>query len=321
MRFAPSPEQREFAGSLRGLLGACDVPSVARAWSSGDYAPGRKLWARLAETGFMALGTSEEHDGFGAHPVDLVVGFEELGRAAVPGPYVESVAVLPVLLPGTSAEARLAGILAGETIATLAFPPHVPFALDAATADVAFVVDGFILRAATVGPEVESVDRARRVSETVSGDVIAHSVDAGRAFEVGALATAAQILGAGGALLDMATTYAKQRVQFGRPIGQFQAVKHLLADALVSLELARPMLYGAAIAVADNSPTLARDVSAAKVACTDAAYRASRASLQVHGAIGYTAEYDLVLWLTKVRALVSAWGTPAVHRSRVMAAL
>ena len=98
-------------------------------------------------------------------------------------------------------------------------------------------------------------------------------------------------------------------------------MKHELADALVGLELARPLLFAAALAVAGESSDRTRDVSAAKVACTDAAYRASRVALQVHGAIGYTSEYDLALWLTKIRALRSAWGTQAEHRARVLAAL
>jgi alkylation response protein AidB-like acyl-CoA dehydrogenase len=321
VRFTASHEQQAFARSLRELLAASDVPSIVRAWSSGDVAPGRKLWARLAEAGLTALGMPEQYGGFGAHPVDLVIAFEELGRAAVPGPYVESVAVLPVLLSGTSAAQHLPGIAAGETLATVALPPRVPFALDATAADAVYVVNGTSLHTGVVSHDLISVDRSRRLAEVDTAEIIGYTVGAERAFELGTIATAAQILGAGSALLDMATTYAKQRVQFGRPIGQFQAVKHHLADALVGLELARPLLYGAAIALADGSPTLARDISAAKLACTDAAYRASRASLQVHGAIGYTAEYDLALWLTKVRALVSAWGTQAEHRHRVLAAL
>jgi alkylation response protein AidB-like acyl-CoA dehydrogenase len=87
----------------------------------------------------------------------------------------------------------------------------------------------------------------------------------------------------------------------------------------VGLELARPLLFGAALGL--DGPDAAREVSAAKVAGADAAYRAARTALQVHGAIGYTAEYDLALWLTKVRALVAAWGTPRFHRDRVLAAL
>ncbi|MEJ3746738.1 acyl-CoA dehydrogenase family protein, partial [Actinomycetes bacterium KLBMP 9797] len=133
-----------------------------------------------------------------------------------------------------------------------------------------------------------------------------------RALDAGALACAAQSLGAGRALLAAATGYAKTRVQFGRPIGSFQAVQHRLADVAVALEFARPLLYAAAVTLAP------RDISAAKVACGEAAYRAARAALQVHGAIGYTAEHDLGLWLTKVRALRSAWGTPAEHRARVL---
>lgn len=317
MRFTLSAEQRGFAASLRDLLGAADVPSIARAWSVGDYAPGRKLWQRLADAGVTALGTPDS----GADPVDLVVGFGELGRAAVPGPFVESAAVLPVLLAGTPAATQLTGIASGDTVATVAIPPRVPFALDAVAADVVFAVEDAAVRVAAVQRERESVDAARRIADVVPGETVGVTADVARALDVGALATAAQILGAGSALLDMTTAYARQRVQFGRPIGQFQAVKHQLADVHVGLEFARPLLYAAALAVAADSPDRTRDVSAAKVACTDAAYRASRTALQVHGAVGYTAEYDLVLWLTKVRALVSAWGTQAEHRAAVLATL
>ena len=142
-----------------------------------------------------------------------------------------------------------------------------------------------------------------------------------RAFDVGALACSAQLLGAGRALLEASVRHAGLRTQFGRPVGAFQAVKHKLADVAIGLEFARPLLDAAAVAIADGSATAARDVSAAKVACADAASLAARAALQVHGAIGYTAEHDLSLWLTKVRALVPAWGSQAEHRERVMAAL
>jgi hypothetical protein len=321
VKFRPSPEQREFAASLRGLLAAADVPAVVRAWAGGEFAPGRTLWGRLADLGVTALGTPERHGGFGAHPVDLVLGFEELGRAAVPGPYVETVAVLPALLPGTDAEAHLPALAAGELVATVSLPPDVPFAVDAAAADAVYLLHGTTLHAATVTAQRQSVDRARQLAEVSAGEEVGTTRAGARAADLGALATAAQLLGAGRAVLDMATVYAGQRVQFGRPIGSFQAVKHQLADALVGLDLARPLLFAAALAVADDSPTVTRDVSAAKVACTDAAYRASRVALQVHGAIGYTGEYDLALWLTKIRALTTAWGTQSAHRARVLAAI
>src|SRR4051794_26485009 len=113
MKFALSTEQRDFARSIRGLCETADVPTIARAWASGDYAPGRALWSRLAATGLTGLLIAESDGGMGAHPADLIVCFEELGRAAVPGPYVESVAVMPMLLPGSE---LLADIASGETI-------------------------------------------------------------------------------------------------------------------------------------------------------------------------------------------------------------
>jgi alkylation response protein AidB-like acyl-CoA dehydrogenase len=318
MRFQPSPEQQAFASSLGELLADADTASVIRAWASGDAMPGRKLWTRLAEQGVLALGLSEAHGGFGATPVDLVLAFEQLGRAGVPGPYVESVAVLPALLAATADAHRLASIGSGETMATLAMPPHTPLALDGASADRVYLLNGSTLSLATPGATVASVDKARLLTEAVPTDPLGE-VDPLAAFDRGALATAAQILGAGAALLERASGYAKQRIQFGKPIGSFQAVKHQLADAAVGLDLARPMLFGAALAL--GTANASRDVSAAKVACTEAAYRAARVALQVHGAIGYTSEYDLALWLTKVRALTSAWGTQRVHRDRVLAAI
>ncbi|MYZ15115.1 acyl-CoA dehydrogenase family protein, partial [Streptomyces sp. SID337] len=108
--------------------------------------------------------------------------------------------------------------------------------------------------------------------------------------------------------------YAKQRTQFGSAIGAFQAVKHRLADVLVRLEFARPLVFGAATTMAPG------DIAAAKVTAAESAYGAARAALQLHGAIGYTAEFDLSLWLTKARALRGAWGDPGVWRGRVLAA-
>jgi alkylation response protein AidB-like acyl-CoA dehydrogenase len=220
----------------------------------------------------------------------------------------------------------LPALAAGDAVATLAYPPYLPHALDADLADPALLVADDALRlAAPHGTPLTSVDPTRRLFPVHPAQVLAAepavAAAAERAFDLGALACAAQLLGAGRALLERATGYAGQRRQFGRPIGQFQAIKHGLADVLVGLELARPLLYGAALAVAARSATAGRDVSAAKVAAGQAAYRAARTGLQVHGAVGYTREYDLGRWLTKVRALLSAWGTAGVHRSRVAATL
>lgn len=316
MKFDLDTQQRDFAASIDAALGAADVPSAARAWAAGDHEPGLAVWSTLAELGVTALAVSEKYDGIEAHPVDLVVALEGLGKWAVPGPVVESLAVAPVLL---AEDERSANLASGELIATVAAPPITPRALDADVAGLVLIADDIGVREARAGAQHESIDATRRVFD-VTATTGGVSADTSRAIDFGVLAVSAQLVGAGQALLDRAVEYAKQRSQFGRPIGSYQAVKHKLADVHIALELARPLVYGAALSLADESPTAARDVSAAKVAASKAAYLAARSSLQTHGAIGFTAEYDLSLWILKVRALTSAWGTSEWHRARVLGA-
>jgi alkylation response protein AidB-like acyl-CoA dehydrogenase len=134
-----------------------------------------------------------------------------------------------------------------------------------------------------------------------------------RARQWAALATAAQALGVGRALLERTVAYVRERRQFGVAIGSFQAVKHRLADVLIALEFARPLLHAAALSL---DPV---EIAMAKVACGEAGHTAARAALQLHGAVGYTEELDLSLWLRKARPLRDAWGTPAACRARVLA--
>ncbi|MGD0704967.1 MAG: acyl-CoA dehydrogenase family protein [Trebonia sp.] len=217
----------------------------------------------------------------------------------------------------------LGGLATGDLIATLAMPPWLPLAADVEVAGLVLLADGDMIWPGRAGARHRSVDPARSLSAVTGQEALARGAGAAvaRAFDFGALACSAQLLGAGRALLEMSVGHARVRTQFGQPIGTFQAVKHKLADVAIALEFARPLLGAAAAAIGDGSATAGRDVSAAKVACADAAALAARAALQVHGAIGYTAEHDLSLWLTKVRALVPAWGSQAEHRRRVMAAL
>jgi alkylation response protein AidB-like acyl-CoA dehydrogenase len=317
MRFALDAQQRDFAASIDAALSAADVPGALRSWAHGDTAPGRKVWSQLSDLGVTALVVAEEFDGLDAHPIDLIVACERLGRWCVPGPVTESIAVAPVLLAGDDRSAALA---AGELIATVAMPPAVPRAVDADFAGVVLLATEGAVGDATAMEQHRSVDPSRRLFDvSTSGPV--RPADVARAYEFGALATAAQLVGAGQAMPDMTVDYAKQRTQFGRVIGGYQAIKHSLADVHIALDLARPLVYGAALALAEDSADIARDVSAAKAAASDAALLSARASLQTHGAIGYTAEHDLSHWLLRVQALHSAWGDPTSHRRRVLEAL
>ncbi|MCA6092951.1 acyl-CoA dehydrogenase family protein [Streptomyces sp. SCA3-4] len=173
------------------------------------------------------------------------------------------------------------------------------------------------------GPVLGSLDPARRLARPRPGGELLAAGPAVRdaaacAADWAACATAAQALGVGLALLGRTVAYARQREQFGRAIGSFQAVKHRLADTLVALEFARPLVHGAAVALAAGAGTAPAEVAAAKVAACEAAYAAARTALQVHGAIGYTAECDLSLWIGKARALRSAWGGPEECRRTVL---
>lgn len=321
MKFDLDQEQRDFAASIDAALGAADVPGAVRAWSQGDTERGRQVWNQLTELGVTALAVPEEFDGIGAHAVDLVLAIEALGRWCVPGPVVESIAVAPLLLAGSpDAGTQLAGLAAGELIATVALPPHTPRALDAAAADLVLLAENGTASLAQAGTRHASVDPSRGVFD-VAATGSTWDADTARAYEMGALATAAQLIGAGQAMLNTAVEYAKQRTQFGRVIGSYQAIKHKLADVHIALELARPLVYGAALSFAEDAADTARDVSAAKVAASDAALLAAHSALQTHGAIGFTSECDLSLWLLRAQALRPAWGDPTAHRRRVLEAI
>lgn len=248
-------------------------------------------WPKLTDMGVTSLDA----------PLDLVVACEELGHHAVPGPVAESLAVAPLLI-------------STRQITTLAIPPRLPYAADAGYASLVLLVTGGAVHRAELGARHESVDPSRTLHEVRAVEELRPSVPA-EAFEMGVLATAAYLAGAGQALLEMSVRHATIREQFGRPIGTNQAVQHRLADVAIGLEFARPLLDEAAGSL---SP---RDISAAKVACAAASYAAARAALQVHGAIGYTAEHELSRFLLKVRALSGAWGGDSWHRARIMESL
>lgn len=343
MRFLLTDEQRDFAQTLDGMLGASGTPGVARAWATGDHRPGRALWTRIARAGVFGLAVPEQHGGSGLLPVELALAFEELGRHAVPGPLVETVAAAAFLerLGGdTAAKEWLPRIASGGAVLSLcagagAYGPDAAagveadaadparYALDADAADAVLVLQGDTAsRTDAHGPVQTSLDPARRLARPLDGTVLARgpvvSAATAHATELARLLTAAQSLGLGRALLAATVSYVKQRTQFGVPVGSFQAVKHRLADTLIGLEFTQPLVRAAALALAAGSPSAGREVAAAKVAAGEAGYAAARTALQLHGAIGYTEELDLSLWIRKARPLRDAWGTPADCRARVL---
>jgi alkylation response protein AidB-like acyl-CoA dehydrogenase len=323
MRFAFDPEQREFAAALRDYLEKACTPEQVRAGFSRDR------WLALAEMGVVGMTAPSERGGMGLDEVGLVLLLEEAGRACLPESIGESAAVPLSLLSSVGAEGDLIERVADGTSVMATGIDGAPHIRQAGVADVLLLRDGDQIHvvkreSADLDPR-SSVDPTRPLFTVSWRPTDGSRVAAGAgshlqaAFDRGALAASAELVGLAARMIEMGADYAKQREQFGRPIGSFQAVKHLLATALVRVEFARPVVYRAAWSVANDVPERSRDVSMAKAFASEAALIAARASLQVHGAIGYTEEHDLHLWLKRTRALGSAWGTAAWHRDRVAA--
>jgi alkylation response protein AidB-like acyl-CoA dehydrogenase len=332
VRFAFDQEQREFAAALREFLERECTPKDVRAVAEGEHGRAAERWRGLAEMGVVGLTAPVDQGGLGMDEVGLVLLMEQAGRAALPEPFLEVTGVgIPLIRDVGSSSMRaewLPQIARGEAMVAIGLG-DVKAVAHAESADLLLLERGGSLHGVPSG-EVKlspqpSVDPSRRLatvewpntkdSVLVAGKAAREAAE--MAFDRGALAAAAQLLGLADRMIQMATAYAKERVQFGKPIGTYQAVKHQLATALVRLEFARPVVYRAAWSVANDEPDRPRDVSMGKAAASEAASTALRASLQVHGAIGYTEEHDLHLYLKRARALASAWGTASWHRDRV----
>jgi len=331
MRFGFDEDRLLLQNSLRNFLASeCPTERVRALW---DTTTGRspELWKSLAELGVTGLLAPEAHEGMGMDETFLVLLQEEAGRAALVEPLVATSVAVPLLVElGARAlcERWLKPIAVGEAIVAVGHPVNA-FVSDAHVASLLLLAhedEIHALAPAEVALVRQPVnDPGRRVFSVrwtpTAATRIAHGPQArellAAALDRGALACAAQLLGVSERLLDLAVAYAQQRVQFGQPIGAFQAVKHHLANVKVALEYARPVVYRAAHSVARRAATRAIDVSHAKVAAGEAAALAAKTALQVHGAIGYTWEQDLHVWMRRAWSLELAWGSGRFHRERV----
>jgi alkylation response protein AidB-like acyl-CoA dehydrogenase len=292
MRFAFSDEQVAFRDAARDVFDHHCTPAHLRdAWTNTTgRVPG--LWTRLVDLGVVGV------LAHGGTMVDLVLVLEESGRFAVPEPIVETAAFGVPLL--------------GRDDLTVATAHElVPWA---DTADVIITAAGCYEPAAAELIPRASVDGARRLFE-VRGDAQPHPPGMSEAYVRGVCGIAAQLCGLADRMLDMTASYVKERKQFGVPVGSFQSVKHHLANARIALEFTRPLVYRAAL-TADPTHT-----SMAMAKAADAALATARVALQCHGAIGYTTEYDLHLYMKRAWALARAWGDARAHRVRVAEAI
>jgi alkylation response protein AidB-like acyl-CoA dehydrogenase len=331
MDFGFSEDQLLLQTTVRDFLQAECPPDWVRAGWETETGRDPAFWKKLAEIGIPGLLVPEVHGGLGMDDVDLVLLMEEAGRVGLAEPLiptVQGVGLLRELGNDALASAWLPKVADGAAILTVGLP-GTPFVPDAHVADLLFLFDGNTLHAlprdAVTATAVKSGDGSQRLFEVsfspsdasavADGDRAQALLDA--ALDRGAVCCAAQALGVADQLIGMAVDYATQREQFGVAIGTFQAVKHMLAEVKVALEYARSHVYRAAYSVAQAAPSRAVDASMAKLAACEAAGEVSKVSLQVHGAIGYTYEQDVHVWMKRAWSLDRSCGDSVFHGGRL----
>ncbi len=330
MDFTFSEDQILFRDSVRDFLRNEVTPERIRATWESETGRDGALWQQLAELGLTGMTVPESQGGLGMNELDFVLLAEECGYVALPEPLVNTALVaVPLLirLDHADCDAWLAKIASGEARVVAGCAAN-GLAEDAEGADLLLWAEPEAFYMLT--PEQvtlrhnPSVDPSRRLYAVQVHEGVAPVVtgpDAAPLYrgllDRGALGAAAQALGLAQRMVDLSVAYTAERKQFGKPIGSFQAVKHHLANVAVRLEYARAPVHRAAFALADDLPGASEAVSHAKLAACEAANLAAKNSIQVHGAMGYTWEVDLHIFMKKAWALAGSYGDSGLHKQRL----
>lgn len=337
MNFTFSAEQQAFRDSMSRFLMIEAAPEQLREVWQTDDGRSSDMLKRIAQQGLTGLSVPEAEGGLGLGDVDWALMTQELGYYAIPDSLADTawvaVGLLAALPPGHPIRAQwLPRIVDGCARIAVGHPVN-PWVADAHLADLLLLP-----HATPQGLEVHalrhdaveltpcpSIDASRRLAQlqwTPHAQTCIVDATAGQrlwdeTLDRGAVNVGGQLVGLAQRMLDLSVDYAAQRKQFGRPIGSFQAVKHHLADVVTKIEFAKPVLYRAAHALAHGDAQRGVRVSHAKLACADAAWTAARKAIQVHGAMGYTWEADLQMFMKRAWALDAAWGDRGFHKNRI----
>ena len=328
MDFTLTDDQRLLVDSVSSLLGGACPPALVRRVADGDRVAASALWNQIGD--FAALGD--------ASVCDHVLVAERFGRTCAPGPWlVASTLAVPLLRAAGHELADAAA--AGDRAVTVAWagadgdwrlPPVADrtrtFVLELDLCDDVVVVhpDGIAVQPAGEGRPLGWLDLTRTAWEvTIDSSAATHALDDLRTvLHRATVVLAAELCGTARRLLDLSVEYAKERVQFDRPIGSFQAVQHLLADLALDVERAWAGVQWAAMCLDDPvaaGADTARAPHVAKGAASEAAAHAVQTSIQVHGGIGYTWEHDLHLWMRRALASEHLLGTADDHHDALAA--
>lgn len=337
MDFTFSDEQVELRDSVSRLLMTEAAPESLREVWETDSGRSPELRSQIAQMGLTGLSVPEAEGGLGLGDMDWALMTQEVGYYAIPDSLTDTACVAAAMLTGLPTDHALRStwlprIVAGSCRIAVGHPVN-PWVADAHLADLLLLpqatAQGLALHAVP-GTAVQltphrSIDASRRLATvqwTPTDETLVAAGVTGQglwdeALARGALCVAGQMIGLAQRMLDLSVDYAAQRKQFGKPIGSFQAVKHHLADVVTKIEFAKPVLYRAVAALASADKGLAVRVAHAKLACSDAAWSAARKGIQVHGAMGYTWEVDLQMFMKRAWALDSAWGDRTFHQARL----
>jgi alkylation response protein AidB-like acyl-CoA dehydrogenase len=317
--------QREIKSTAHDFLASRFKPEKVRELAESESPYDDELWAQICELGWPGIAVAEQYGGLGLGTVELVILLEELGYACAPAPLISNaVAGLAIEMAGSDQQRQrwLPGIASGEArgAAELTADPE-PLIGAAAGSAVLVLADGegaklVETEAATLErlPLIDTTRAYYRVraegGEPLPGDVSA-------AVDRAAVGLAAELVGVAQRALEMAVAYAKEREQFGRPIGAYQAVSHRLADMLWDVEEARSLTYYAAWAADAEPESLPLAASMAKARASDSASAVTHQAIQTLGGIGFTWEHDVHFLLKRARVGAQMLGGARVHRERV----
>ena len=319
MDFQVSEDQRALAEGVRSFL-AERLPDeeLARLAKSGGFDAG--LWKELADLGVFSLRVDEASGGVGLGFAEAVLVFEELGRRVAPGPLGWSHLASTSMENAASGKTIVGGIdRAGSHAGDPILVEHLK------SLDVLLVVDddgierldARELEGRPIAIPLDPLTPLHRLDRLPPGETIGGPAEAAQLRIEGAALSAAQLLGIAEETLSLAVDYAKQREQFGRAIGGFQALKHLMADMFVRQEIARCAVYAAGATLDDPAVgSVARAVSAAKLVAADAAQRNAATCIQVHGGMGFTWEVPAHYFLKRARVLENVFGSGSEHAER-----
>lgn len=332
MDFTFSEDQLLFQESVRDFLINEVTPATIRAAWQTESGRSDVLWQQFVEMGLTGITVPEAFGGLGMNELDFVLLAQEAGYVALAEPLVHSALVaVPTIVNCGNAEFAaqwLPKIAAGEAKAVVGLELN-GLVEDAHIADVLILEKaGAVYALESNAVELrynESIDVGRKLfAVEFNADAALKLADGQQAKDLiefalnrGALAAAAQALGVTQRMIDMSVQYTSDRKQFGVAIGSFQAVKHHMANIAYKLEYAKTPVYRAAYALANGLKTASHNVSHAKVVACEVADFAAKNSIQVHGAMGYTWEVDLHIFMKRAWALNNNYGTAGFHKQRI----